>query len=216
MQPPGPSLSLDDLARESDIPERTIRSYIARGLLPQPLGRGRASSYGEEHRTRLLFIKAVREAAPYELPLAVLGRLIEELPSEQIARIARGEEGVAAATLGGLDESLLRRRHRAPSPRAEEVDPEDLSADAPSALCERAPPPARRYSFSAPPSNYRAPDGDDSAPEEPGEVEDEVWSTIDVTPRLRISMRGSARTTSGELKRLARRLRAWLSGEAHL
>jgi len=213
MQPPRQSLSLDDLARESEIPERTIRSYIARGLLPQPLGRGRASSYGEEHRTRLLFIKAVREAAPYELPLAVLGRLIEELPPEQIARVARGEEGLAAATLGGLDESLLRKRHRTPSPRAEEATPEDLSADAPSALCERAAPPARRYSFSAPPSNYRVPQGDDSAPEEPEEVEDEVWSSIDVTPRLRISMRGSARTTSGELKRLARRLRAWLSGE---
>ena len=213
MQPPRPTLSLDDLARESEIPERTIRSYIARGLLPQPLGRGRASSYGEEHRTRLLFIKAVREAAPYDLPLAVLGRLIDKLPPEQIARIARGDESVVAATFAGLDESLLRKRHRAYSPRAEELDPEDLSAEAAPAPCERAPPPALRFSLGAPPAAYRTPDDDDSAPEEPEEVEDEVWSTIDVTPRLRISMRGSARTTSGELKRLARRLRAWLSGE---
>jgi len=216
MQPPGPSLSLDDLARESDIPERTIRSYIARGLLPQPTGRGRAASYGEEHRTRLAFIKALRDAAPYELPLAVLGRLIEELPPEQVARIARGDEDVVAATLGGLDESLLRRRHRSPSVRAEEVDTQAPSAAAAPARCERSLPLAWSPPLDVTRLVHCARDRDDSAPEEPHEVEDEIWSTIDVTPRLRISMRGSARTTGGELKRLAGRLRAWLSGEAHL
>lgn len=199
MQPPPepqqPQMSLETLEQLTGIPERTIRSYIARGLVPGPRGRGRAASYGDEHLVRLNFVKAVRDAVPYELPLSVLERLVTELPPEQIARIANGQEPVVAAALDGVDTSLLRRRRSDPSALAE------------------APPPPPRLRFSMCPPKDRAPRDDDSAPEEPDEVEDEVWSTIDVTPRLRISMRGPASATRSQLKSLARRVRAWLSGD---
>lgn len=202
MQPPSePHLSLEDLEQLSGFSERTIRSYIARGLVPPPRGRGRASSYGEEHLVRLNFLKAIREAVPRELPLSVLDRLVDTLPEEQIARIARGEEAVVTAALDGLDMSLLRRR-RAESAPCEDAAPRlDMAA-------ERAPP---RFSIAA--SNYSAPRDVAPDPEDRDEVQDEVWSTIDVHPRLRISMRGPAGSTSAELKRLARRVRAWLTDD---
>lgn len=203
MQPPAePHLSLEALEQLSGIPERTIRSYIARRLVPPPRGRGRASGYGEEHLLRLQFLKAVRDAVPYELPLVVLHRLTEELTPQQIAHIAQGDEAALAAALDGLDTALLRRRRADFSPRAE-------AAPRPEVAAERAPP--LRFSLGAPP--YRAPDDSEPAPEDRDEVQDEVWSTIDVTPRLRISMRGPAGSTSAELKRLARRMRAWLTGD---
>lgn len=202
MQPPAePHLSLEDLEQLSGFSERTIRSYIARGLVPPPRGRGRGSSYGEEHLVRLNFLKAIRDAVPRELPLSVLERLLEDLPEEQIARIARGEEAVVAAALDGLDMSLLRRRRSHSAPREDAAPRLDMAA-------ERAPP---RFSLGAP--HYSAPRDDEPDPEDRDEVQDEVWSTIDVTPRLRISMRGPAGSTSAELKRLARRVRAWLTGD---
>ena len=49
--------TLQDLAAHSGVPARTIRFYIARGLLPPPLSAGRGAAYGSEHLARLLAIK---------------------------------------------------------------------------------------------------------------------------------------------------------------
>jgi len=40
---------LVELAEVPGVPARTIRYYIARGLLPPPLVGGRSACYGEEH-----------------------------------------------------------------------------------------------------------------------------------------------------------------------
>jgi DNA-binding transcriptional MerR regulator len=53
-------ISLADLAEESGIPARTIRFYIARGLLPGPQKAGRRATYGEDHRKRLEEIKKLQ------------------------------------------------------------------------------------------------------------------------------------------------------------
>jgi DNA-binding transcriptional MerR regulator len=52
--------SLADLARESSLPARTIRYYIARGILPPPLVGGRDAWYGPEHSERLEKIRALQ------------------------------------------------------------------------------------------------------------------------------------------------------------
>ncbi|MGC8743370.1 MAG: helix-turn-helix domain-containing protein [Verrucomicrobiia bacterium] len=41
--------SLAKLAAVTNVPERTIRYYISRGLLPPPIVRGRKASYSEQH-----------------------------------------------------------------------------------------------------------------------------------------------------------------------
>jgi DNA-binding transcriptional MerR regulator len=48
------------LAEEAGVPARTIRFYIARGLLPGPLQAGRGASYGDAHRKRLEEIKKLQ------------------------------------------------------------------------------------------------------------------------------------------------------------
>jgi DNA-binding transcriptional MerR regulator len=53
-------ISLADLADESGIPARTIRFYIARGLLPSPQKAGRGATYGKDHRKRLEDIKRLQ------------------------------------------------------------------------------------------------------------------------------------------------------------
>ena len=50
-------LSLAELAVKAGCPPRTIRFYIAKGLLPGPFKAGRGASYGAEHVRRLSEIR---------------------------------------------------------------------------------------------------------------------------------------------------------------
>jgi DNA-binding transcriptional MerR regulator len=189
--------SIESLERLTGIPDRTIRAYIARGLLPPPYGRGRASSYGEEHLLRLQFLQAVRQAVPVELPLDTLKSLLERLSPPELARAARGDRAVLSELLGGIDTSLLRKRR--------------IETDAPS-----SPAPSLRFSMGAPRKNLPAsPAGPAPLAERmpPSETSgSDVWSTVDVSADLRISMRGASAEKQSELRRLAARLRAWLTG----
>ena len=54
------SFTLVELAEVSGVPARTIRFYIARGLLPPPLVGGRSACYGEEHLKELDRIKTLQ------------------------------------------------------------------------------------------------------------------------------------------------------------
>ena len=56
----GKGISLAELVEETGVPARTIRFYIARGLLPGPQQAGRGASYGEAHRKRLEVIKKLQ------------------------------------------------------------------------------------------------------------------------------------------------------------
>lgn len=51
---------LAELAEEAATPARTVRFYIARGLLPGPEARGRSAFYTEEHLARLRQIQKLR------------------------------------------------------------------------------------------------------------------------------------------------------------
>src|SRR5258706_12697190 len=54
------SKTLAELSEESSIPARTIRFYIARGLLKGPVKAGRGAVYTAEHLARLEKIKALQ------------------------------------------------------------------------------------------------------------------------------------------------------------
>jgi DNA-binding transcriptional MerR regulator len=49
----GRAWTLRELAAEAGLPPRTVRYYIARGLLAGPVKAGRGAAYGAEHRARL-------------------------------------------------------------------------------------------------------------------------------------------------------------------
>ena len=54
-------LKLDELARKSGVPARTIRLYITRGLIPGPLRSGRKAAYGPEHVAALAEIRHLQK-----------------------------------------------------------------------------------------------------------------------------------------------------------
>jgi DNA-binding transcriptional MerR regulator len=54
------SMTLADLSEETGIPARTIRFYIARGLLAGPVKAGRGAVYTAEHLSRLERIKGLQ------------------------------------------------------------------------------------------------------------------------------------------------------------
>jgi DNA-binding transcriptional MerR regulator len=53
-------LTIDELARETGMTVRTVRSHHARGLLPSPEVRGRTGFYGPEHVERLRLIQKLQ------------------------------------------------------------------------------------------------------------------------------------------------------------
>jgi DNA-binding transcriptional MerR regulator len=67
-------MSLSQLAAEAGIPARTVRFYIARGLLDGPEVAGRGAAYGPGHLERL---RLIRELQSRGLTLAEIGRELE-------------------------------------------------------------------------------------------------------------------------------------------
>ena len=64
---PGSGISLNELAKESGVPERTIRYYISRGLIPGPMRGGRGAKYTPQH---LAGIQTVRQLQGAGMTLA--------------------------------------------------------------------------------------------------------------------------------------------------
>jgi DNA-binding transcriptional MerR regulator len=87
---PAESYSLTELAGATGLEERTIRSYIERGLLPGAHARGRASSYSDEHLARLNIIMSLRRARP-NIGLSEIRIFLQNLSPDQIKRFAGGE-----------------------------------------------------------------------------------------------------------------------------
>jgi DNA-binding transcriptional MerR regulator len=54
-------LSVDELARRTGVPVRTIREYQTIGLLPPPRRQGRIGVYGEQHVARLALIDRLQQ-----------------------------------------------------------------------------------------------------------------------------------------------------------
>lgn len=80
------SYSLKELCRAADVTERTVRYYIAEGLLPPASGSGPFSRYGYEHWLRLQFIRRLKEEY---LPLNEIKNLLADKPLDQLEHIAR-------------------------------------------------------------------------------------------------------------------------------
>jgi DNA-binding transcriptional MerR regulator len=80
--------SLAELATESATPARTIRYYIANGLLEGPVGAGRGAYYAGEHLRRLAEIRKLRGEG---LMLAEIGAV---LGGGEAARLPAGRTWV--------------------------------------------------------------------------------------------------------------------------
>lgn len=102
----GEQLSLEVLAERAGVPVRTVRYYIAEGLLPGPGMRGKGAAYSEDHLARLHLIRRLSEM---RVPLAEQRARLAGLSAEDVRALLRKEEQQAAT---------IERAAAALSPRA--------------------------------------------------------------------------------------------------
>ncbi len=102
---PDDSYAIADLARLADITPRTIRYYVAQGLLPSPEGAGRATRYSEGHLSRLRLIRRLQRE---HLPLSDIRVRLERMGDDdvQAALDAADEPDAAVAPVTGTAATL--------------------------------------------------------------------------------------------------------------
>jgi DNA-binding transcriptional MerR regulator len=75
--------SLTDLAAHTGVTPRTVRYYIAQGLLPAPADQGRSARYTDGHAARIRLIKRLQRE---HLPLAEIRNRLQVLDDAQVRR----------------------------------------------------------------------------------------------------------------------------------
>lgn len=98
-------LSIEELAAAAYVPVRTVRYYIAEGLLPGPGARGKGATYSAEHLDRL---RLIRRLAARRVPLGEIRDLLARLPADEARAVLRQEARQAEA---------LEAHAAAPSPK---------------------------------------------------------------------------------------------------
>lgn len=88
------SLTIDELSERTQTPVRTVRYYIAEGLLPGPGARGKGASYSEEH---LLRLRLIRRLAERRAPLAEIREVMARVTPEEIRALLAEEDARAEA-----------------------------------------------------------------------------------------------------------------------
>lgn len=92
---------------------RTVRYYVAEGLLPAPGGAGRHRTYTEEHLLRLEAIRRLKESY---LPLAEIRERLEGLDEEGLRKIAESPPEAQNSALSYVNSVLAASAPRAARP----------------------------------------------------------------------------------------------------
>lgn len=100
---PDDPYSLTDLARLADVTPRTIRYYVAQGLLPSPEAAGPATRYGEGHLARLRLIRRLQRD---HLPLAEIRNRLEWMGDEEVQALLDASGNVAPEPSQSGEETL--------------------------------------------------------------------------------------------------------------
>ena len=227
---PDDPYTLADLARLADVTPRTVRYYVAQGLLPSPEAAGPSTRYGEGHLARLRLIKRLQRE---HLPLAEIRLRLERMGDEEIVATVTALDAVEPEPPRGPDDTLgfvraLMARtgvrpttSAAPAPAARVFLRMDLAAPAPTADAG-APdamasgPAPDAPATPAPPSAMPAPASPPSAepgtrPSGPRLVHDRsTWERLVITPDVELHVRRpldrAANKRVDQLERIAREL----------
>jgi DNA-binding transcriptional MerR regulator len=116
------ALTIDELARETGLTVRNVRSHHARGLLPPPEVRGRTGYYGQQHINRLRLIQELQQEG---LKLDGIRRILAEDDGERLLALKRagadtpetpevltGEELLQRLRIAGDARPLLRKAEK--------------------------------------------------------------------------------------------------------
>ncbi len=132
-------LNLQQLSEQSEVPGRTIRFYIQKGLIPGPKGEKRGAFYTEGHLAELLRIRQWQDTglsldaiagllqAKHEAPIAPSRPGAVEVRSHLI--VADGLELVVSPDRAGLTQDQLRQLFRAVQQAYAALDREPQSED---------------------------------------------------------------------------------------
>jgi DNA-binding transcriptional MerR regulator len=95
-------MTLSELTKAADVSVRTVRYYIAEGLLPPPEGSGPGSAYTQGHLDRLRLIQRLKEAY---LPLKEIRRRLSGFGDDDVRTLLTGGEERVSADLLSEPES---------------------------------------------------------------------------------------------------------------
>lgn len=178
-------LTVEELASAAACTVRTVRYYIAEGLLPGPSARGKGASYGEDHLLRLRLIRLLVEL---RVPLSNIRQRLVGLSADETHALI-DEETQRRTALARISEApspktyigaLLERARAHRSPAASAVS---ASLRAPNLDPSTAPPLQQRESV---------PDGS------PGS---QTWRRQELAPGIELHVRSDVERDQPELIR---------------
>lgn len=181
---PSAEPTLAELAAASGLEPRTIRSWVAQGLIPAPRSRGPGARYPADTLERLMAIRGMRDRLG--MPLAAIRQellvaTVEQLQAhaERAADLAPEPAEPAPAASSALDYLRDLRARSAPAP---------MMAAPPSP----PPPAARQQSLALPPTGFEALERrlGQARAEAARKARAEDWLRIPVTPDVELSVRG--------------------------
>jgi DNA-binding transcriptional MerR regulator len=207
--------SLADLARLADVTPRTIRYYVAQGLLPSPDAAGPATRYSEGHLARLRLIRRMQRD---HLPLAEIRERLEQMNDAEVVEMlaTMGSQPPSQWMAGTPDEavgyvrSLMEQARIEPNVHpARELDvrrlPEPMAPAAPRMALSRS---IQAAEPSAPLREKARPATGETAPlTRPSRS---TWERLVITPDIEIHVRRPLRPLDNKradhLERYAREL----------
>ena len=84
--------TIEDLAKRSGLPVRTVRYYMQQGLVPGPDTAGKYASYSSRHLDHLLMIQRLKGL---HLPLKEISHLITNMSAEDMRHVLHFQEVLA-------------------------------------------------------------------------------------------------------------------------
>ena len=168
------ALSIQELAEETGVSVRTIRYYIAEGLLPSAGARGRSATYGDEH---LLRLRLIRRLVEQRRPLAEIRAKLANLSFAELRALVREEEQ-RSDRLRSTEDSLSPREYIA------------------ALLREKSPEPVRYSSRASSPSDFEP----SSSSERPTRSS-EVWERWELAPGVELHVRADRKRSARDLIR---------------
>jgi DNA-binding transcriptional MerR regulator len=181
--------SLKELAELTGLEARTIRSYIAKGLLQGPMSRGRTASYSEHHLERLQQIQVLKSR----------GMSLDEIRQSLLHAHTRLDPARSLPILRGRP-----RRDAALESPMDRIDAFDFHVSIPETRGVDAP--LLRL--------LRILQGAVHTRDAHRRSKTEIWTQVEVTPEIQLQVRGELSERERELVReIADHLRDILLGE---
>ncbi len=180
-----PGYTLPELCDLADVSQRTVRYYIAEGLLRSP-GQGPAARYDEGHLLRLRLIRRLQRS---HLPLAEIRNRLRGLNDDEV-RVALAAPASEAAPGSAVDyvRSVLAGRGVASTERVAAVPPL-LRRPAPAPQRVAEPAPAYPSPSAAPVPAGRAGEAAIPAAQQSPEPERSQWERIALSPDIELHVR---------------------------